>query len=279
VPEYNLKVHSKLRKANPQHTAEQFSALEAHILRVGEILEPIILWKDFIVDGHGRYAVAKKHGLDYQVRIIDFETEEHAVMFARAHQNCRRNNARDLVLYNIGLVHAFYEEEAIKAKVGKKNAAVTQKVAKEFGVSESTVRHAAAHRKNVEALDTTVRRSYLDGRLKGGSMRSVEKLAKLEKGAQKRVKKLVDSGEAKTVDAAVRRVKHEQKLMEAESKPKPKKVGGEASKTFKAKDKELQKSFDAWKRMVRYMPKEMYEQCRPQCDMIHDILTSGMEEM
>ena len=49
---------------------EELQQLEQNIIAEGRLLNPIITWNGYILDGHTRYRILKKHGF------IKFEVEE-----------------------------------------------------------------------------------------------------------------------------------------------------------------------------------------------------------
>lgn len=268
MPSYTLKIKPAFRNANRPHTPEELAELESHILRTGEILDPILIWKNFIIDGHGRYEIAQKHGLDYQVRVMSFPSEKHAEMWIRAHQNTRRNNSQDQVLYNMGLVHAFYSDQAAEQNQKPQEAQVTKQVADLFGASKSMVRHAAKHKKHVDELEPATKRAYEQGKLKGAGMGSIEKLAKLPVKWQRKARRLIERGESKTLDAALRVVTRERRALEQTEQEKPKVTSTSSKPPKRPSDTDLERAFDGYKRMVRYMPKKMYNRVRDACDQI-----------
>jgi hypothetical protein len=61
-----LKIDEQLRDLFPPLTEEEFSQLEQNILRDG-CTSPLFTWNDYIVDGHNRYSICKKHNIEFQV--------------------------------------------------------------------------------------------------------------------------------------------------------------------------------------------------------------------
>jgi len=71
-------------------TAEERAQLEENILRDG-VREPIVVWNNVIIDGHNRYEICKRHGLDFPVLEMEFETEGDAEIWLIKNQFGRRN--------------------------------------------------------------------------------------------------------------------------------------------------------------------------------------------
>ena len=70
---------------------QEFNQLEESILQNG-ILNPVIVTKDhLIIDGHNRYAVAKKHNLSIPIKIMDFDNRNDTELWIIKNQFSRRN--------------------------------------------------------------------------------------------------------------------------------------------------------------------------------------------
>jgi len=99
--------------------------------------EPILWWhnpatnQDEILDGHNRYAIAKKHKLDIQFHEKHFENEDAALLFIIRTQTTRRN------LWNREVI--VKKAVDLEVKLGKTKTQAVQDVAEQLGVAESTV--------------------------------------------------------------------------------------------------------------------------------------------
>ena len=61
----------------PPLTEDERRQLEENILADGEVLSPLLVWNDTIVDGHNRYEILKSHPeIPYNVRSLYLETRE-----------------------------------------------------------------------------------------------------------------------------------------------------------------------------------------------------------
>jgi len=85
-----LKVNPDFESLIPPLSDEEYSGLEKSILEEG-VREPIITWRGFIVDGHNRYSIATKHGLDFNTVEYDFADEAAAKEWMILNQFARRN--------------------------------------------------------------------------------------------------------------------------------------------------------------------------------------------
>lgn len=75
-----IRVNQKFKDLIPPLTADERKQLEENILKDG-IRDPLVVWNGTLVDGHNRYEIARKHGLEYRVVEKEFrdEDEGHAV--------------------------------------------------------------------------------------------------------------------------------------------------------------------------------------------------------
>ncbi|MGE5649278.1 MAG: hypothetical protein ACM34A_03695 [Bacillota bacterium] len=61
----NIRIHDELRAYTDPLTAGEYAALERSILAEG-CRDALVLWGDVLIDGHNRYAICKKHGIDFK---------------------------------------------------------------------------------------------------------------------------------------------------------------------------------------------------------------------
>ena len=85
-------VDAEFKTLIPSLTETEFAQLEANILRDG-IREPLTVWKgeNILVDGHHRFAIAKKHNLEYRTVEIEFTDRDAVKMWIFENQIGRRN--------------------------------------------------------------------------------------------------------------------------------------------------------------------------------------------
>ena len=70
-----LKIDPELRDLLPPLTDDEYKQLEKNIVENGfDKNFPIMEWNGFIVDGHNRYSICKKHNIDYVVGTLGYET-------------------------------------------------------------------------------------------------------------------------------------------------------------------------------------------------------------
>ena len=66
-----LKIDPEFQGKIPPLNFEEEQQLEQNILHEGRLLNPIIIWNGFILDGHTRYRILRKHPfIVYQIQEI-----------------------------------------------------------------------------------------------------------------------------------------------------------------------------------------------------------------
>jgi hypothetical protein len=108
--------------------------------------QPVTLWGKTLVDGHQRYAGAKKAGL-VEIPYIEknFDSREEAILYSLERQSIRRNLSSKEILYAAKML------PSIKAKNGEGRSAEIW--AERLGVSLSTIYRANSILKNASEED------------------------------------------------------------------------------------------------------------------------------
>lgn len=86
----DLKINQEFKKLIPPLLDEEFKQLEKNCIKEG-IRDAILLWNDFIIDGHNRYEIAKKNNLDFKTIEKDFKDENQVKEWMILNQFGRRN--------------------------------------------------------------------------------------------------------------------------------------------------------------------------------------------
>ena len=61
----NISIDTEFKNLIPPLTAEEYAGLEESILNEG-CRDAIVLWGETIIDGHNRYEICTKHGVDFR---------------------------------------------------------------------------------------------------------------------------------------------------------------------------------------------------------------------
>ena len=85
-----LRIRNDFKDLIPPLTGEEFDQLEQNILADG-IRDPLVLWGDILVDGHNRYEIAQRHGLDFDTVQMEFADADDVKRWIILNQFGRRN--------------------------------------------------------------------------------------------------------------------------------------------------------------------------------------------
>lgn len=89
-----FKVSKRFKQYIPPLADEEFRLLEASILSEG-CRDPLVTWNGTIIDGHNRYAICQKHGIECHAVEMEFANAEEAMDWMDANQLGRRNLTAD----------------------------------------------------------------------------------------------------------------------------------------------------------------------------------------
>lgn len=104
-----LKIEPKFKNLIRPLSTHEYQQLEYNIKREG-CREPIIAWRDTIIDGHNRYEICTRLGIPFKVADIQFDSDEDAIAWICSNQLGRRNISEETRKYLIG---KRYEAEKI----------------------------------------------------------------------------------------------------------------------------------------------------------------------
>ena len=114
----DIKIKEEFKSLIPSLTAEEYEGLEASIIQDG-CRDRIVTWKGYIIDGHNRYEICKKHNIAFEVSEKDnFATEADVKLWMIENQFSRRNLPIET---RMKLAYRFKEIEAEKAKLRQSN--------------------------------------------------------------------------------------------------------------------------------------------------------------
>ncbi len=204
-----------------QLQTDEFSRLEASILAEG-IREPIIVWPcekgNVLIDGHNRYKIAQKHNIPFEVKEKHFNNIEEALEWIDNNQLGRRNLTDEQRAYVLGRMYNRQKLNIGRPSNDKKGEkftpfigshATAKTIAESAGVSERSVRNAAAFAQAVDKVKE-VAPEAADKILKGEVKDAMTALPKVEKEKLPEIAEKIAAGEAKKVIDAKRIVKAEE---------------------------------------------------------------------
>ncbi len=87
----NIKLNNELRAYTDPLTPSEYAALERSILAEG-CRDALVLWDDVLIDGHNRYAICQKHGIQFNtVQNNSFSTIEDVMLWMIDNHLARRS--------------------------------------------------------------------------------------------------------------------------------------------------------------------------------------------
>lgn len=178
-----LKIDPEFQSKIPPLQFEEEQQLEQNIIAEGRLLNPIITWNGYILDGHTRYRILKKHGfIKFEVEEIQLANKYEALAWICKNQLGRRNLSPERKKFLLGKE---YESTklAVGAPLGSKHgirkcgqndhifteSRTCQRIASEHGVGEKTVRRAEKYLQGIDAAEEAVpgaQEEILTGRIK-----------------------------------------------------------------------------------------------------------------
>ena len=178
-----LKIDPEFQSKIPPLQFEEEQQLEQNIIAEGRLLNPIITWNGYILDGHTRYRILKKHGfIKFEVEEIQLANKYEALAWICKNQLGRRNLSPERKKFLLGKE---YESTklAVGAPLGSKHgirkcgqndhifteSRTCQSIASEHGVGEKTVRRAEKYSQGIDAAEEAVpgaQEEILTGRIK-----------------------------------------------------------------------------------------------------------------
>ena len=197
-----IEIVPPLKELIPSLGKEEYEQLEANILAEG-CREALILWKNenkyILIDGHNRYEICQKHGIDFKILVKDFESMEAAKSFMINNQLGRRNLNPEQVSYLRG--KRYESEKLIQGGTGanqyKKLTAqeengkyanfahlhnTQERLAQEHQVSKRTIMNDALFAKAIDKIgevNPELKKEILSGKSKITKIQ-VQELAKME---------------------------------------------------------------------------------------------------
>jgi len=183
-----IQVKEEFKKLIPPLSIDEHTQLTLNICKEG-IREPLILWNNYIIDGHNRFEIAKQFNLEYKTINKEFDNEDEAKEWMILNQFGRRN----LSAYQRSVLALELEDVfRIKAKEKQQEAggAVRQK-------SDKAV------------IDTKKELS----KVASVSHDTIAKVKKIQEKAPDEIKTKLSTGEI-SINAAYKEIKKEEKKEE-----------------------------------------------------------------
>lgn len=149
-----LKINEELRRHIWRLKEEEYKQLELNVLSEG-IRDKLIIWNGFIIDGHNRYEIAKKHSIDFEVSEMFFDNIDDVKDWMDANQLGRRNLTEDQWQISIGRRYNREKKKAHRPENNDANFAplrTAEKLAEEYKISPRTVNNYSQKATDYEKL-------------------------------------------------------------------------------------------------------------------------------
>ena len=152
----NIQIDGEFRGLIPPLGEEEFVQLEANVLAEG-IREPLIVWKEenLLIDGHNRYELSQRHGLDFRVQLKTFDSREAAKSWMINNQLGRRNLSSEQQSYLRGKRYESEKQQhggSRKSSSQNANLKTSDALADTYKVSKDTIIRDAKFAKGIDLI-------------------------------------------------------------------------------------------------------------------------------
>ena len=112
---HDMKINPTFHDLIPPLATEEYAQLESNILKDG-CRDPLVTWNGTLIDGHNRYAICQKHGIEFDTKPVQLPDEDAAKVWIIRNQFGRRNlSASQRAALAVELI-PFLEKEAKAAQ-------------------------------------------------------------------------------------------------------------------------------------------------------------------
>lgn len=206
----DLKIDEDFKNLLPELDAETYTALEKDIMANG-MIDPIVIWKGYIADGHNRYSICKAHRVaDVETKELHKKTKSEVMQWIVDHQFGKRNLKKSEQVRLLLKVEEQIAKEARERQGTRNDLNISPKLdessntkdsgrtdeimAKKAGVSKNTYRDM----KTVVQKGTEKQIARMD---KGGRGNSASAIAKeIKEGIPDGYRKCSSCGEVKMIE-------------------------------------------------------------------------------
>ena len=163
-----IKIDPEFRRLIPPISEDEAMGLERSLLNEG-CRDPLVLWDDTLLDGHNRLEICQKNEIKFKTICKTFDDREQAKLWIISNQLSRRNLTPQQISDLRGKRYLIEKKEdhRPKEKGGQSDhlsEKTATKLAKEYGVSERTIRRDAKFAEAVDKLPTEEKARVLSGK-------------------------------------------------------------------------------------------------------------------
>ncbi len=231
-----LTIDPEFKTLIPPLLQEGRTGLEQSILNEG-CRDALVTWQGVLIDGHNRYEICKKHGIQFQIIELDFDDRDDVIDWIYQNQLSKRNLTDEKRTYVLGCQYRHRKKRSSGrgdrdfSGAQNEHPKTAEIIAEENNVSRETVKRAEKYADAVDTItsiiddditesiepgeDTSIKTKILTGEIKA-SKQDIVKLAEQPIEKQKAVINRVLSGECTNVKEASNKIDLEEAKKEAE---------------------------------------------------------------
>lgn len=214
-----LIIDSEFKNLIPPMKPEEFQGLKENIVNNGyDILYPIVIWNNIIIDGHNRYSICKKFNIQFSVSEKNFNNRFEVMNWIINNQLNRRSMTNEQRSYLIGKRYQEEKKEEGRPKVENNvvplvtlrpnNSNIEQKIAEKYKVSPETVRKAE---KFANAIDEVANNASINpykilGREIKATRKDIVGLSQQPAEVQKEIIEKVEKKEIPSIKSALKKI-------------------------------------------------------------------------
>lgn len=203
----------ELRDLIPPLQEEEYKQLEKNILAEG-CREALMVWETtknnvdttltdtstiyVLVDGHNRYGICQKHQINFKIHLVSFDNLREVKEYMIDNQLGRRNLIPEQASYLRGI--RYNAEKLEKGKYVRdehkgqnvpyasevKKESTSLKLAKQYNVSEKTIKRDAEFAEGLNLLDPSLKKDILSGKVKARKS-EIQQLAQISEVPEKSI--------------------------------------------------------------------------------------------
>ena len=185
----NISIDEEFKDLLRPLSSEEYDNLEESIRTLGMAYDPIILWGDTIIDGHHRYGICTHGGFDYTTLELDFDSRDEAKQWIVDKQVGRRNLNDMEASYYRGLKY----NKAVEAIDYGEIFDVGSEVAKEEGVSHSTIKRDGKLAEQLSKVEDEVKDKILSADIKP-TRKEIKEISKMSPKGQHKAVQSIEEG-------------------------------------------------------------------------------------
>lgn len=195
-----MKIDPEFKNRIPPLSEDELQGLESSIAREG-CRDPLVSWEGLLLDGHHRFEICERLGIEYATVSVELPDREAALDWIDRNQLGRRNLSPDQAAEIRGRIYnrekrqdGGHGDQRSAAQNEQPNEDTATRVAKELGVSRSTIVRDGAFAASVERLKPVapdLERRITIGGSEAPTRKSVVEAAKLVESEPERAAEIL----------------------------------------------------------------------------------------